>query len=69
MKITFKSFSKKSLTFTQTCDKIISTKQRTTQQNVKARQTHIVVNLKVLLTITRKCDIVITTNKQALDRS
>ena len=43
---------KKSLTNTQTCDNIISTKQRTIQQSVKALQTHIVVNLKVLLTIT-----------------
>ena len=34
------------MTITHTCDKIISTKQRTTQQSVKALQTHIVVNSK-----------------------
>lgn len=45
----FKKFFKKSLTNTQTCDSIISTKQRTTQQSVKALQTHIVVNSKVFV--------------------
>ena len=40
---------KKSLTNTQTCDKINSTKQRTKQQSAKARQTHIVVNSKVFV--------------------
>jgi hypothetical protein len=40
---------KKSLTNTQTRDNIISTKQRTTQQSVKALQTHIVANSKVFV--------------------
>ena len=45
----FKKVFKKSLTFTQTCDKIISTKNKEKQQSVKARQTHIVVNSKVFV--------------------
>ena len=50
--ITRKQFTKvfkKFLTITSSCDKINSTKQRTTQQSVKARQTHIVVNSKVFV--------------------
>lgn len=48
-KTILKVFFKKSLTNTQTCDNIISTKQRTIQQSVKARQTHIVDNSKVFV--------------------
>ena len=40
---------KKFLTITSSCDNIILTKQRTTQQSVKALQTHIVVNSKVFV--------------------